>query len=308
MASNIEVPLTTMKILLTGSSGLLGTTVLNKAARFGKEHNFDFEFVGLDVRESTFTPPTFENHVGSFTDAPLIEKLLPGCDAVIHTAAYHGRFLKDHTPTEFVEVNVGGLTTMLEACVKHQVKRFVFSSTMEILVGRDWAASGMQRLDESCPPRPDSIYSQSKLQCESLGQYYAARKGIEFLALRYQNIDPPNASPLGLLARGVTAADTARANLMATIAKDVSYDMFVIGPATPITTQDMIKAQRDPESVIEKYWRGASKVLIENDLQLSLNHFWPAAAIDHARRVFGWEPEETFERWLGQQGWNNNSN
>mgnify|MGYP001041612261 CR=1 FL=1 len=292
-----------MKILLTGSSGLLGTAVLNQAQRFGQQHNIDFEFVGLDVQESTFSASNFENHVGSFTDAALMEKILPGCDAVIHTAAYHGRFLKDHTPTEFVEVNVGGLATMLEACVKHHVKRFVFSSTMEVLVGRDWAASGMQRLDESCPPRCDSIYSQSKLQCESLGQYYAARKGIEFLALRYQNIDASNASPLGLLARGVTDADTARANLLAAIVPDISYDVFVIGPATPLTNQDMLKAQNAPQEVLEKYWPGASKVLSEYNMELSPNHFWPAVSIDHARRVLGWQPEQTFEIWLRKQGW-----
>ena len=292
-----------MKVLLTGCSGLLGTAVLNEAARFGQEHNIDFEFVGLDIRESTFASSAFENHVGNFTDAALIEKILPGCDAVIHTAAYHGGFLKDHTPTEFVEVNAGGLATMLEACVKYDVKRFVFSSTMEILVGRDWAASGMQRLDESCPPRPQTIYSQSKLQCESLGEYYAAQMGIEFLALRYQNIDVPGASPLGLLARGVTAADAARANLLGLIARDVSYEMMLIGPETPLQNSDMVKAQSNPESVIEKYWPGAAKVLLEQNLKLSPNHFWPAVKIDHARRVLGWQPEQTFKKWLREQGW-----
>lgn len=294
-----------MKILLTGSSGLLGGAVLQEAPRFGREHNIDFQFVGLDMRESTFNASNFENHIGSFTDARLIEKILPGCDTVIHTAAYHGGFLKDHTPTEFVEVNAGGLTTLLEACVKHGVRRFVFSSTMEILVGRDWAASGMQRLDESCPPRCDSIYSQSKLQCESLGQYYGARKGIEFIALRYQNIDPPNSSPLGLLARGVTAADTARANLLATIVENVSYEMMLIGPSSPITNQDIVKAQTDPEAVLEKYWPGALKVLSEQNLKLSPNYFWPVVNIDHARRVLGWQPQQTFEKWLCEHGWEN---
>jgi len=292
-----------MKILLTGSSGLLGTAVLNEAARFGQEHDIDFEFVGLDIRESTFASSTFENHVGNFTDAALIEKILPGCDAVIHTAAYHNGQMKDHTPTEFVEVNAGGLTTLLETCVKHGVKRFVFSSTMEILVGRDWVASGMQRLDESCPPRPQTIYSQSKLQCESLGQYYVAQMGIEFLALRYQNIDPPNASPLGLLARGVTAADAARANLLATTVKNISYEMMLIGPATPLQNSDMVKAQSNPESVLERYWPGATKVLLEEGLNLKPDDFWPAVNIDHARRVLSWEPEQTFERWLREHGW-----
>ena len=108
---------------------------------------------------------------------------------------------------------------------------------------------------------------------------------------------------LGLLARGVTAADTARANLLATIAEDVSYEMMLIGPSTPITNQDIVKAQSDPESIIEKYWPGAMKVLLENNLKAAPHDFWPPVNIDHARRILGWEPELTFESWLRKNGW-----
>lgn len=292
-----------MRILLTGSSGLLGSAILNEAARLGQEHQINFEFVGLDIRESTSAHPSLENHIGNFTDAALIEKLLPGCDAVIHTAAYHGGFLKDHTPNEFVDVNVGGQTTLLEACVAHDVRRFVYSSTMEVLVGNDWTASGMQRLDETCPPRCDTIYSQSKLMGESLGQYYAERKGIEFLTLRYQNLERSGYSPLSLLARGVTAEDAARANLLAAIVPDISYELMLIGPATPFINFDMVQAQSDPAAVVEKYWPGAMKVLLEKNLSLTSNRFWCAVRIDRARRVLGWQPETTFEGWLKEQGW-----
>lgn len=292
-----------MKILLTGCSGLLGNAVLNAALPLGKEQNTTFEFVGLDVCKSTFTPPLLEFHQGSYADAALLDRILPGCDAVIHTAAYHGRCLTTYTPTEFVEVNVGGLATMLEACIKHNVRRFVFSSTMEILIGSGWEASGMQRVNETCPPRPNTIYPQSKLLCESLGQYYAAEKGIEFLALRYQNIDPPNSSPLGLLARSVTANDAARANLLASIVEDVSYDMMLIGPSTPFTNRDIVEAQNTPAVVIEKYWPSAMEILLTNNLSPRPHDFWPAVSVDHARRVLGWVPEQTFEGWLHTQGW-----
>jgi nucleoside-diphosphate-sugar epimerase len=292
-----------MKILLTGSSGRLGMAILKESARFGQEKNIAFEFVEMDVSESTFTPPSSQFHQGSFADAALMEKVLPGCDAVIHTAAYHGRFLKSRTPTEFVEMNAGGLATMLEACVKYGVRRFVFSSTMEILIGRDWAASGMARLDESYPPRCDSIYSLSKLQCELLGEYYAARKGIEFIALRYQNLASSEASPLGLLARDVQLTDAARANLLAATVKDVSYEMMLIGPATPLNNQDIVAAQSAPQQVIEKYWPGAMKVLLDQNLSPQPGNFWPPLNIDRARRVLGWRPEHTFENWLRGQGW-----
>jgi hypothetical protein len=68
-----------------------------------------------------------------------------------------------------------------------------------------------------------------------------------------------------------------------------------------------VKAQTDTEAVLEKYWPGASKVLLEQDLKLSPNCFWPAVNIDHARRVLGWEPGQTFEKWLREQGWEDDS-
>jgi hypothetical protein len=63
----------------------------------------------------------------------------------------------------------------------------------------------------------------------------------------------------------------------------------------------MVKAQSDPESVIEKFWPGAAKVLLEKGLNLKPHDFWPAVSIDHARRVLSWEPEQTFESWLRVQ-------
>ena len=64
-----------------------------------------------------------------------------GCDAVIHTAALHGGNRETHTPRQFTEVNVLGLQGMLELAVKLGVRRFVFSSTMEVVIGRTWDSS-----------------------------------------------------------------------------------------------------------------------------------------------------------------------
>src|SRR5256885_1108743 len=98
----------TGKILLTGASGRVGTSLRNlDCARYGAE----VEWVPLDT--DTKDDPSI--HRGSFTDEGVLEELLPGCSAVIHTAAMHGRQRKTHTAVQYTEVNVVGLVSMLEA-------------------------------------------------------------------------------------------------------------------------------------------------------------------------------------------------
>ncbi|MEW6357693.1 MAG: NAD(P)-dependent oxidoreductase [Planctomycetota bacterium] len=149
------------RILLTGALGCLGSAVRQVA---GSDH----ELVCMDIGPSD--DPSVRQ--GDFTDAARMRDLLAGCDAVIHTASLHGGHRLTHTPTQFAEANVGGLVTMLDLCRELGVRRFVFSSTIEILVGRDWTASGMAVLDEGAAPRPDWIYPLTKLLGEQVGLYY----------------------------------------------------------------------------------------------------------------------------------------
>lgn len=292
-----------MKILLTGVSGLLGQAILQAAPDFANKHSLSLEFIGIDIRKPAIVTPNLDFRLGSYTDPALVEELIPQCDAVIHTASLHGNCLTTHTPTEFIEENIGGLTTMLESCVKHDLRRFVFSSTMEILVGRDWYASGMQRLDEASPPRCDSIYSQSKLQGEQLGAYYARKFGIEFFALRYMNIEPPGYHPLQLLGRGNPASDVALANLHAVIAAPIEFEVLLVAPETPLTNQDIVRAQSDPKAVLESYWPGANAILEQNGLKNGPLFFANPININKTKRVLKWQPATTFESWLISQGW-----
>ena len=99
------------RILLTGSAGALGCAIREEGC-----DRFDLVCVDLDPKGKSVM------HRGSFTDAVLMKRLLHDCDAVIHTAALHGENLKTHTPTQFTEVNVCGLITLLELCCELEVR------------------------------------------------------------------------------------------------------------------------------------------------------------------------------------------
>ena len=68
-----------MKVLVTGSSGLIGSTLINKLSN-------QFNFSGLDVHKSNHAPdvPTV---IADGADYKSISKPFVGLDAVIHLAA-----------------------------------------------------------------------------------------------------------------------------------------------------------------------------------------------------------------------------
>lgn len=280
------------RVLLTGAAGFLGTAI----RRLGGD---DIDLVCVDIRNGGDACI----HEGTYTDTPLMEELLAGCDTVIHTAGLHGGNRHTHSPAQFMEVNVAGTIALLESCVKLGVKRFVFSSTMEVLLGHDLVASGMSVVDEYTRPNPTWIYPLSKLMCEQAGGYYHRHRGLEFVALRYLGFEEETEPTPYLLARRVMVRDVARANLLAVTVPDIGYQIFNIGPETPLTQQDILGATTDPAAVIENYWPGAWALLQTQNIEVQAKDFWPVTRIDHARRILGWRPEVGFVDYLHSIGW-----
>jgi len=281
-----------MRMLVTGAGGCLGRAVRRLAAA---QH----DVVGVDLE----TGGDAQVRAGSFTDLELMRELMTGCDAVIHTAALHGGSRQTHTPLQFTQVNVLGLQGMLELAVELGVRRFVFSSTMEVVIGRTWDSSGMALVDEDTPPNPDWIYPLNKHQCELLGQYYNRHQGLAFTALRYMWFgDEPVLTP-HLLARFVVPDDVARINVMAAEQNEGDFHVLHVGPETPLTQADIVAATSDPGSVVEQHWPGSQQALEAAGIALGHTHFWPVTRIDRARLAFGWRPRVGFEDYLRSIGW-----
>jgi nucleoside-diphosphate-sugar epimerase len=199
------------KVLLTGAAGYLGTAIRHIAGD-------NIELVCVDIKnrgDSSICE-------GTYTDTGLMEELLAGCDTVIHTAGLHGGNRHTHSPAQFIEINVAGTVALLELCIKLGVRRCVFSSSMEVLLGHDLAASGMSIVDEQTRPNPSWIYPVSKLMCEQVGECYHRHRGLEFVALRYQGFEQETEPRPHLPARRVMVRDVARANLLAVTAPHVA--------------------------------------------------------------------------------------
>jgi UDP-glucose 4-epimerase len=120
---------------------------------------------------------------GDVADRPALDRLLGSehYDAAMHFAAYieAGESMRD--PGKFFANNTGGSLNLMEACVRHGVRRFVLSSTAALFAGSD------APLSEDAPIDPANAYGESKRLVERMLHWYEQIHGLCFAALRYFN-------------------------------------------------------------------------------------------------------------------------
>src|SRR5947207_1434283 len=107
-----------MTILVTGSAGHLGEALMRTLRAAGRSAR------GIDIKDSPFT-----DRAGSIADPSFVRESMQGIRAVIHSATLHKPHIVSHSNQEFVDVNVTGSLTLLEAAVDAGVEAFLFTST-----------------------------------------------------------------------------------------------------------------------------------------------------------------------------------
>ncbi|WP_270405925.1 dTDP-glucose 4,6-dehydratase, partial [Candidatus Collinsella stercoripullorum] len=165
--------------LVTGGCGFIGSnfarwvarerpearvTVLDKLTYAGNPENI----AGLD-------PERVELVVGDICDAALVDRLVAGADAVVHYAAESHNDNSIADPSPFLETNVRGTYTLIEACRKHAV-RYHHVSTDEVY--GDLALDDPARFTEETPYRPSSPYSSTKAASDMLVRAWVRTYGL----------------------------------------------------------------------------------------------------------------------------------
>jgi len=289
-----------MKLLITGGCGCLGRAVVKACA--AKE----YDAVVLDRTESALESGGIQAEI---TDIDAVFAAAEGCDAIIHTAAFHGAERGKVSSADFISVNVIGADNVFQAALHHGIKRVVIASSMEVLLGKNWAASGMTVLDGQSPPRPDWIYPVTKLQIETLGGFYSKAHGLEVPQLRYVAFSDVPIRDLGyaLLAHYVTSHDAASAAIAAVEKKGLSDEVLMIGPDTPLTQRDINEAIKgNVWEVLEYHWPGCRDVLEGFYGPPEASEFWPVTRTETTSLILGWKPRCTFDLLLQEMGWKAN--
>ena len=166
-------------VLVTGGAGFIGAnfvhhllahtdarvTVLDKLTYAASEASLD----GLPEDRCRLV-------VGDVADAGVVDRLVGESDAVVHFAAesHNDNSLDD--PSPFVQTNLVGTFTLLEA-VRRAGVRLHHVSTDEVY--GDLELDDPQRFTEETPYRPSSPYSASKAGSDHLVRAWVRSFGVE---------------------------------------------------------------------------------------------------------------------------------
>ncbi|TPL87729.1 NAD(P)-dependent oxidoreductase [Mesorhizobium sp. B2-3-14] len=254
-----------MRILLTGSSGWLGSALAPLLRELGHD------VTGLDPVPSAET-----RIVGSIADRDLVMRAVGEnrIEAIIHSGALHKPNIDSHANSDFIAANVQGTLNLLDAAVAANVQRFVFTSTTSLMISqaiRDGFKGGARKaawLTKAMSPEPRNIYGVTKLSAEHLCRLYHLQHGLPVVVLRTARFFPEaddmahaieqsdaNTKANELLFRRLTVEDAAQAHVAALEkAPELGFDTFIVCAPTPFQPEDCEALIRDAPSVVARYF------------------------------------------------------
>ncbi|CAN5331447.1 dTDP-glucose 4,6-dehydratase [soil metagenome] len=167
------------KLLVTGGAGFIGSNFVHYVLA-----HTDFHVTVLDKltyagnRASLDGLPSdrFELVVGDIIDADLVDDLTARHDAVVHYAAESHNDNSLHDPRPFLDTNIIGTYTLLEAARKHN-RRFHHISTDEVY--GDLELDDPNRFTEDTAYNPSSPYSSTKAGSDLLVRAWVRSFGVQ---------------------------------------------------------------------------------------------------------------------------------
>ena len=169
-----------MKILVTGGAGYIGSHVVYELIDQGHDVTI-LDDMSLGLEENIDSRSIFVQG-STHSDSDLDSVLSVGFDGIIHLAAWKAAGESMTDPAKYAHNNLIGTINLLNACDRHGIKRFVFSSTSSVYGNPEYIP-----IDENHPTDPISYYGETKLQVEKNLKWFSELKGIRFGVLRYFN-------------------------------------------------------------------------------------------------------------------------
>ena len=305
-----------MAILVLGGAGYIGSHTALELVKSGRD---------VVIADSLVTgynkaiPEKARFYQGDIRDFEFLDNLFQQekIDAVIHFAAYSLVGESVANPLKYYGNNLYGTKILLEAMVKNNIDKIVFSSTAATY-GEPENIPVLES-DRTCPTNP---YGETKLAVEKMFKWVAEAHGLRYVSLRYFNacgadengiigeahnpeshlipiiLQVPNGkretisiygtdydTPDGTCIRDyIHVTDLAQAHILAVkyLYNGGKSDIFNLGNGVGFSVREVIEkakevTQKDIKVVEESRRSGDPAVLI--------------ASSDKAKTVLGWKPE-----------------
>lgn len=293
------------KILVTGGAGFIGSHLVKRLLKKGCRVTV-IDDLSEGKWENLPNHPELVKHKGSILNN--VSGLVAGQDVIFHLAAIPWPQKSLAKPWQTHKMNVDGTLNLLLAAQKHEIKKFIFSSSYTVYGNQNSSV-----LNEDMKPNPLTPYSLQKLIGEQYCQLFSNLWKLDTICLRYFNVfgpgmrvNGPLATVLPKFARLISrnkrpiingdgkqtqdfihVEDVVNANILAAWSS-VSGEIFNIGSGRSISINNVVKMLNLLlKKNIEPIYRPA---VVETRAALSDN--------TKAGKLLGWTPKIEFEQGL----------
>ena len=166
-------------LLVTGGAGFIGSNFVHHVI----EHTDDnvvvldkLTYAGNRASLASLPEGRVRLVVGDIADAAVVDRLMADADAVVHYAAESHNDNSLHDPRPFLDTNIIGTYTLLEAARKYGT-RFHHISTDEVY--GDLELDDPERFSEQTPYNPSSPYSSTKAGSDLLVRAWVRSFGVQ---------------------------------------------------------------------------------------------------------------------------------
>ena len=151
------------KIVAFGGNGFIGSYVVEELIKN------NYSVISADLTPSKYVDNKYFRKC-DILDSKNVEDIVKGADIVFNFAGFANLDDAIANPIKAVELNVMGNLNILEACKKHNIKRFIYASSAYAMSDKG------------------SFYGISKLTSEKLTEEYYKKFGLEFTIIRYGSV------------------------------------------------------------------------------------------------------------------------
>lgn len=196
-----------MRILVTGGAGFIGSNFIHYWIRKHANH----QIINLDALTYAGHPESLKDIEksinyrfikGDIRNSELIDTVMKLTDLVVHFAAESHVDRSILNPKLFLETNVIGTQTLLEAARKYNIKRFHHVSTDEVFGSLD--LTSRKKFNEVTAYSPHSPYAASKAASDHLVRAYRDTYGVPISITNCSNNFGPYQDPEKLIPRFIT--------------------------------------------------------------------------------------------------------
>jgi UDP-glucose-4-epimerase GalE len=168
-------------ILVTGGAGYIGSNMVRFLLKRGWT---PVVFDNLSTGHRSFVPQGVPLVKGDLREPRDVERAFARLDfkAVMHFGAASVVQESVENPEKYYKNNVQGSQNLIDACLRHGIKYFIFSSTAAV-----YGDSKGKKIKESTLLKPKNPYGETKLKVEGALQKAGRENGLKYILLRYFN-------------------------------------------------------------------------------------------------------------------------